>query len=375
MAINFDIRTVESSEAVEVYISAFPTARGPLEEQAGEMFSGIRDILISKKACIFQERVFATQHAMESVSKIRSQVYHDIDDGVPPSYLVCKEGILGPFAAVQVHAVCGQYSKEIVYLDQIPCGRVLRTPSCHCLSLSNLSALQLSGQTKQAHAMFEKANSLLKQFGSNFNAVARTWMWLRDIISWYDDFNSVRNEFFTERSILGEHSDHPMPASTGIGLDPNNGCSCSMDMIATLKPADSIQFFQALGKQQSAFDYGSAFSRCSRTVTPAGETVFVSGTASIDSKGDTTNIGDAPEQINATIENVRAVLRDVQYREEDIVQGMAYCKTTEVEKIFNKVKKQLGWPCVTIICDVCRDDLLFEIEVTAMRCCLHDCNY
>jgi len=45
---------------------------------------------------------------------------------------------------------------------------------------------------------------------------------------------------------------------------------------------------------------------------------------------------------------------------------MAYCKTPEVEKIFNELKTALDWPWVTMICDVCRDDLLFEIEAAAI---------
>ena len=70
-------------------------------------------------------------------------------------------------------------------------------------------------------------------------------------------------------------------------------------------------------------------------------------------------------QITATIENVRAVLRDMNCTDDDVVQLMAYCKTTEVEKIFNDLKDGFDWPWVTVICDICRSDLLFEIEATA----------
>jgi enamine deaminase RidA (YjgF/YER057c/UK114 family) len=139
-----------------------------------------------------------------------------------------------------------------------------------------------------------------------------------------------------------------------------------MDLTAVLEPADSIQFLGAVGKQQCALEYGSAFSRASRCVTPAGETVFVSGTASIDASGTTTNVGDASGQINTTIDNVRAVLRDMNAADGDVVQTIAYCKTTEIEEIFNTVKDNLPWPWVTMICDICRPDLLFEIEATAI---------
>lgn len=38
----------------------------------------------------------------------------------------------------------------------------------------------------------------------------------------------------------------------------------------------------------------------------------------------------------------------------------------EIEKVFNAYKDTLAWPWITVICDICRADLLFEIEATAM---------
>jgi enamine deaminase RidA (YjgF/YER057c/UK114 family) len=214
--------------------------------------------------------------------------------------------------------------------------------------------------------MMEKADAALKQFGADFLSVPRTWMWLKDILSWYDDFNHVRTKFFTERRLIGAGTRQSMPASTGIGLGPADGANCAMDLIAVLEPTDCTQYLQAAGKQQCALEYGSAFSRAARSIMPAGEAVFVSGTASIDADGATTHIGDASGQISTTIGNVRAVLADMNCKDEDVVQVVAYCKTTEVEKIFNASKGALDWPWLTGICDICRPDLLFEIEATAM---------
>ena len=271
---------------------------------------------------------------------------------------------------MQVHAVSSDTKPETLVLEGSACGRILRVPGRTYLTLSGIRAPQSTQETgnpaEQAKVMMEKAESILKQFGADFLSVPRTWMWLSDILSWYDDFNQVRNKFFTERGLIGKGSRQSMPASTGIGLYPADGSKCAMDLTAVLGPADSIQFLGAVGRQQCALEYGSAFSRASRSITPAGETVFVSGTASIDASGATTNIGDALGQINTTIENVCAVLRDMNAADEDVVQAIAYCKTTEEEEIFNTVKDNLPWPWVTMICDICRPDLLFEIEATAM---------
>jgi len=366
MPANLDTRSVESPAATEIYISATPAEIAPLQEQAREIFSGIRDILRSKKAYILQERVFVTQKAMGEILSARSQAYGDIDDGVAPSAVVGKEGMAGPIAGVQVHAVSCNTKPEVVNLEGAPCGRIFRTPDCAYLTLSSVSAPQSEQATEQARACLEKAESALRQLGTDFLSVVRTWVWLKDILSWYDDFNHVRTRFFTERGLIGQGTRQSMPASTGIGLGTADGCNCAMDLTAVLEPSNQTQYLQAVGKQQCALEYGSAFSRASRAITPAGETVFVSGTASIDASGVTTNIGDAAGQINTTIENVRAVLRDMRCSDEDVVQVIAYCKTTEVEKIFNGFKDTLPWPWVTVICDICRPELLFEIEATAM---------
>ncbi|MFA5238983.1 MAG: Rid family hydrolase [Phycisphaerae bacterium] len=365
MTVNFDTRSVGSPEATEIYIAAVPKRNAPPQTQAEEIFSGIGKILRSKSAYILQERIFAAGSAMETVRSVRSKEYGDIDDGVAPTFLVGKEGSSGPISGVQVHAVTGS-KPEVLKLDNKPCGRIFRTKDRAYLTLSDISAPKIAEANKQARVMLEKAESILKKSGADFLSVPRTWMWLGDILSWYDDFNQVRNKFFIERGLIGSGSRQSMPASTGIGLGPITGESCTMDLTAVLKPADSIEFLEAVGKQQCAFEYGSAFSRASRAITPAGETVFISGTASIDAAGATTNLDDARGQINETIENVRAVLGDMNCADKDVVQVMAYCKTTEVEKIFTEAKASLAWPWVTVICDICRADLLFEIEAAAM---------
>ncbi|MFC1603412.1 Rid family hydrolase [Planctomycetota bacterium] len=366
MTANLEIRSVESASATEIYISATPGQAAPLQDQAREIFSGIRDILRSKNAFILQERVFSTLAATDTIRPARSEAYGDLDDGVAPTFLVAAEGSSGPIAGVQVHAISTENKPEVVNLDQTGCGRILRTPGCALLTLSGISAPQAPNNTEQAQVMLEMGESVLKQFGVDFLSVPRTWMWLKDILSWYDDFNSVRNNFFTERGLIGTGTRQSMPASTGIGLGPDNGGHCAMDLVAILEPADSTQYLQVTGKQHCALNYGSAFSRASKATTPAGETVYVSGTASIDADGATTNIGDAAGQINATIENVRAVLTEMQSNEKDLVQVIAYCKTTEVEEVFNSIKGGLDWPWITVICDICRHDLLFEIEAAAM---------
>jgi len=366
MSVEIYTRKIETPSSAEIYISAAPEVCARTQGDIAELFAGILKILNSEHASILQERIFITNGSLDMVKAARCQAYGKIDDGVLPSFLTSAEGRGGAVSGVQVHAVVSTKKPEVVKLDSLACGRIVKTPGRTYITLSSITGGNAGTRSEQARSMLENGETALKQLGGDFKCVPRTWMWLGDILSWYGEFNSVRNQFFLERGIIGKGSRQSMPASTGIGLGLSKNGQFGMDLTAVLEPAGSIEFLGAIGRQQCALEYGSAFSRASRASSPAGETVFVSGTASIDAKGATTHIGDAKGQVETTIENVRAVLRDMNCGDQDVVQVVAYCKTPEVARVFEQFKGQLDWPWITVICDICRDDLLFEIEAAAM---------
>ncbi len=363
---HIDTRIIRSKEALESYITAEPSPNLPVEKQTRELFSGIKGALEAQNLRLMQERVFGTQDALRIARPIRAEVYGSLDDGLEPSWLLVPEGISGQIAGVQIHAVGPGRSPELVRLDQTPCGRIFRQPGRgEYMTLSNISAPDVTEPVKQARLVFEMAESILKQVNADMFLVPRTWMWLADILSWYDDFNAVRNQFFIERGLITKDRSNKMPASTGIGIGPNSSAVCGMDLTAVLEPSRPIEYLDAAGNQNSALDYGSAFSRASRAETPAGTTVYISGTASIGTDGKTLYPDDAQAQVETTIENLRAVLRQMNCRDDQVVQAIAYCKTLEVEKLFHDKWADLSWPNMTAIADVCRPELLFEMELIA----------
>lgn len=373
MPVRIDTRKVRGPSATEIYISAEPENTATSQGQIAELFAGVCDILKRENASILEERIFTIEGAVDMVSEARREGYGRTDDGVTASFLTAKEGRRGLISGVQVHSVTGLNKPEVIKLEGRACGRVVRSGKEAYLVLSGITGgeggfgkLTAGEKSKQAREMLEKAESALKQFGGDFTSVSRTWMWLDDILSWYGDFNKVRNQFFTQRGLIGEGSRQSMPASTGIGLGLGGKGRIGMDLTAVLEPRGSIEFLGAIGRQQCALSYGSAFSRASCARSPAGKTVFVSGTASIDAKGASMHIGDARGQIETTIENVRAVLKDMNCQDKDVVSATVFCKTADVEDEFEGFKHRIDWPWTTAICDLCRDELLFEVEATAV---------
>jgi enamine deaminase RidA (YjgF/YER057c/UK114 family) len=279
--------------------------------------------------------------------------------------LAVPENVCGPISGIQVHAVAGCGGPTVLSVAGRPCGRLLRREGLQYLVGCNLQADKPSAPGCQTRTMLEKAEDLLAQVGGTLSDVARTWMWLGNILDWYGEFNRVRSEVFAARGLLRPDATGSLPASTGIGIGPISQQCCTMDFIAT--PGQTRpRFLLAAGRQDSASKYGSAFSRAAVAETPAGRTVYVSGTAAIDAAGQTTHVDDARGQIEDTIRNVRAVLCDAGTGERDVVQAVVYCKDAVVEQLFRREFGDLSMPYILAIADVCRPNLLFEIEVTAM---------
>jgi len=367
MTASIEVRTIGSDARAELYLTASSTVTSGADEAAAELFQAVRETLESNHARIFQERIYCRPAYTRALVEQRRRLYGDLDDGVGPTIL-CPEPLDEPdVLGLQLHAIVGPVELEAVELDGKPCGRLLRADGCVLLAVSALSDPALPDPADQARSCFEKALAVLRKYDADFRCVVRTWFWLGDILSWYDRFNQVRNRFFTEQGLIGPGRWSAMPASTGIGLRCADGSYCAMDLLAVLHPAGAIECFDAVGNQRCALEYGSAFSRAAKASTACGTALYISGTASIDAAGRTLYKDDAVAQIAATVENVNAVLRDTGFSASELVHLVAYCKDRQVAAALQEIRKDLPAPWIVVGADVCRADLLFELEGTAVR--------
>ncbi|MAG58013.1 MAG: hypothetical protein CMJ83_17140 [Planctomycetes bacterium] len=363
--LGLETRILHSEGASELYVTMVPPGNGTDDESVTHVFEAIRDRLISDEAWIFAERIFAAPDAFTRLNAIRSATYGDLADAVPPTCLVAAGS--GRLAGVQVHAVRTDGRPRVLEHEGHARGRVITDGSHKWVSLAGVAAPEAGPAPRQARRMFEKAEALLKIAGGTTADLARTWLWLGDICPWYADLNQVRTEFFTERGLIDPAAGRSvLPASTGIGIVPaGGGQACALDAVAIVGDSGASHHVAAGGDQQSAFQYGSAFSRATLAVTPAGKTLFVSGTAAIDDEGRTEHVNDPERQIAATLQHVRAVLHDFGCRDEHVLSAIAYAKTDEIRQEFEGRRDDVPWPCLSLVADVCREELAFEMEVTA----------
>jgi enamine deaminase RidA (YjgF/YER057c/UK114 family) len=342
------------------------------------MFETVAEVVRSHGARACRERVFVPQGRLRTFHKARRGVY---PQGEVPASDWLMAGHCGAVGGVQVHAIRGAHDwRPLRGYEGGVQGWTFATGLHRWAVTSGLCVPAIKQAPDQAKVAFEAAEALLKQVGMDLTCVARTWLFLDDILSWYGDLNRVRNNLFISRGMLkrnrpnvatgtgggGGGDSSRVPASTGMGVTPVLPARLSLECFAVAGDDDCVKRLSAAGKQRSAYEYGSAFARASVATTPAGRTIFVSGTAAIDEFGDTCFVGDSDGQIRMTLENVLAVLKDAHFSATSVVQAIAYCKTPAVAAAFeHKWMKELDWPWVTVIGDVCRDDLLFEVEATA----------
>lgn len=124
-----------------------------------------------------------------------------------------------------------------------------------------------------------------------------------------------------------------------------------------------------------AYDYGSAFSRGMRIDLNGLTILLISGTASIDGRGNTIHVGDFRAQTRRTFENITGLLAAEGATWHDIVRTTCYLRDIERDyQAFNEERStfykdhQLDpMPASTgIQAILCRPDLLIEIEAIAM---------
>ena len=358
------VHRLESAAATELYLTATP-GPGPAQRQAQALYEAIARVLRQEQAVIVAERLFADRQALEVALAARARAYGELDDGVAPS-LLTPRAPEQPILGVQVHAIRGITQPTILSSRGVPRARAFTCAGYSYLTASALGAENLKGGPAQTHAVFSQAHDLLRQAGGSIRDIARTWVWTDDILAWYPQFNQARSAFFGAHGLFAPPGF--VPASTGIGVSPAGGARLALDLFAAWGKPDAVARFPAAGNQNPANLYGSAFARAARAKTPAGSTIFCSGTAAIDAQGRTCARDDAGAQVQMTLDNVHAVLRDMGCTSADVVQAMAYCATPQALDGFRaRAADALPWPCLTMTGDICRGDLLFEVEVTARQ--------
>jgi enamine deaminase RidA (YjgF/YER057c/UK114 family) len=329
------------------------------------MFNRLAAALQAFEATIVHLMLFGNVTAGAAGMEAMRRVFGELDWPVTWVEGAACDG--GPIAGLQAFAFAGGEVQRLRRGRRVV-GSVFEDGAFrHCM-LGGLGPDQYSAsrasQTKQTLDHLAEA---LEQGGFTFSEVMRTWFFLDDLLAWYDEFNQARTQVYSSIPFRTGS----LPASTGIGGRNPAGAALVAGAWA-VQPLSGTARVEEIASplQCPAPAYGSAFSRAVEISSPAGRRLLISGTASIAPDGRTLWQDDARRQVAQTMQVVEAILRSRSLSLPDLTRATAYFKRRTDARVFREWCEARGGsslPLVFANCDVCRDDLLFELELDAWQ--------
>lgn len=224
------------------------------------------------------------------------------------------------------------------------------------------SARQTEELLTEYEAMLSKFNATLAE-----NCI-RTWFFVRDVDTNYHGLVVARRENFIQQGLT--EKTHYI-SSTGIGGSPADTkalVQLGTYAITGLEP-EQQHYLYAPTHLNPTYEYGVTFER--GTVVEYGdrEHVFISGTASINNKGEVVHVGDIVLQTQRMWENVEALLKEGETGWEDVMQIVVYLRDTADYEVVRQLfaERFPHIPTVITLAPVCRPTWLVEMECIAVK--------
>ncbi len=200
------------------------------------------------------------------------------------------------------------------------------------------------------------------------NDTIRTWFFVQNVDVNYAGVVTGRNNIFDQEGLV---ADTHFITSTGIGgRVGDHRITTVMDAYSVKGLQDGqIQFLYAPTHLNSTYEYGVRFERGTAVHYGDRSHIFISGTASIDNKGDVLHIGDIHKQTLRMWENVEVLLSEAEAGLDDIAQMTVYIRDISdyavVREMFDE--KFPHTPKIIVLAPVCRPTWLIEMECIAIR--------
>lgn len=346
-----EVTTISHGGLDEIFV----TATAGQEEGAGEMLSRALEPVRRAGATVVSQDIFGAP-----AGPAERGLWADAD--WPVTWLSTDPEAAPP--STQIRAVCGTTVRR-AHLAGRPAASIYEDRNARWCRLGGLVPEDRgASREEQAGRIFQGLRSILKRAGMDMRHTFRTWLYLDGILGWYGEFNRVRDEFFRRCGMF----DAIVPASTGIGAPNAAGAGLVAGALAMRPITDRISLRAVDSPLQcSALDYGSSFSRAVEVSTPSHRRLYVSGTAGIDGQGRTRRQGDFEGQMDLTLRTVEAILHSRGIDWSDTVRVVAYFPRAGDLPALRRGLERLNLTAAVVPAVVCRDDLLFELELDAIR--------
>lgn len=235
--------------------------------------------------------------------------------------------------------------------------------------LSQIQAPYLPESFSQTGVIFDcYIKWLKKEKLSLVDNCLRTWIFVRDIDNNYGGMVKARNEVFTKEGLA---PDTHFIASTGIeGQTLITSALVMMDAysIGGLDHGQ-ITYLKALEYLNHTHEYGVAFERGTAIDYGDRRHILISGTASIDCRGEILYPNDLAKQTERGFDNIKALLREAEAGMDDVNSMLVYLRDRS-DSLFIENYLAANYPdipTILVLAAVCRSGWLIEIECTAIK--------
>ncbi|MBQ8502267.1 MAG: hypothetical protein IJ494_08280 [Bacteroides sp.] len=196
----------------------------------------------------------------------------------------------------------------------------------------------------------------------------RTWLFVQNVDVNYAGVVKARNEVFRTQNLTPETH---FIASTGIaGRHADPKVLVQMDTYAVdgIKP-EQVHHLYARTHLNPTYEYGVSFERGTYVDYGDRRHVFISGTASINNRGEIVHPGDIRKQTERMWENVEALLKEADCGFEDMGQFTVYLRDPSDYCVVKEMYDQRfpHTPTVFVLAPVCRPGWLIEMECMGVK--------
>jgi enamine deaminase RidA (YjgF/YER057c/UK114 family) len=376
-----------------VFAAAVPSNGGDLHEQAHDALRTIERLMAEEgmRGSIVQQAVFFRN--LEQLAACRKIIGDFYGDDLPATTYVPQPPCGGKLLEIEALGV-GRRGDHVYIERQSEQLVVAQHDGIAWAHMAGVYPTEANGPVYgRSLEVFQAAGRQLAAHGFRYDQIVRTWLYLGDIVGpegptqRYLELNRARADYYRDLRFGNSHvcaagSRAVYPASTGIGT---GGRDVILSGVALATTRDDVRLVPLENPfQTAAFDYGAhyspkspKFARAMAVVVGDSATILVSGTASI-TASETQHPGDVEGQTWQTLDNIAALISAENLCRHGLPGMGATLDDLVLVRVY--VKRQEDYPTVRSVCacrlgelpaifavaDVCRPDLLVEIEAIAL---------
>jgi len=373
-----------------VAVLAVPGSRGSFRQQAEELFTQLMCLVRHQPTLLTATTMMVFLRKEADEVECRQIIGAHFGETPPLTTFVVQPPCGGAALGIELWALGGagvtvkRFGPHVLTVESEGIRWI------HCGGIRGRAATE--GPYAESLSAFRAMEQQLAHAGVGFEQVVRTWLYLNRITSSqggqqrYHELNRARTDFYSDFRLCARNRAPSTPdviytASTGIGT---RGTTVAMSCLALdsqradvfLMPLENPQQTAAYNYQARYSPQSPKFSRAMAVVQGRFVSTLVSGTASIINT-QTCHAGDIVRQTEQTLENIERLIAPENFARHGLPNAGATLK--DVAKLRVYLKRERDYekcrhvcerflprtPVIYLHADICRPDLLVEIEAVA----------